>query len=185
MNFLRICLLLPLLVSLSFAEDAPANATQAAERVILPKVDFRETELHEGVDFLIHVGRKYAKHTARLNVILAVPPGPRPKITLQRQNESLLATLKESAAQAGCEVQGEAHALVVRAKGAPPLPAIAAAAGVNGKAIRAKLDQIVLPRVDFRESTVREAIEFLVQKMKQLDPNGAGVSVVLKLEDQG
>jgi hypothetical protein len=183
MNFLRICLLFPLLISVIFAEDAPANATQAAEQVILPKVDFRETELREAVDFLIHVGWKYAKQPTRLNVILAVPPGPRPKITLQRQNESLLASLKEVAAQAGCEVQGEAHALVVCAKGAPPFPPIKAGADVQ--AIRTKIDRIVLPRIDFRETRLSDTVEFLVRKMKQLDPEGGGVSLVLKTDDQG
>ena len=195
MNSIRICLLLPFIAALSFAEDPPANATQAAERVILPKVDFREASLEEAAEFLTHVGRKYAKDPTRLNIILAVPlpagppvgalPDPRPKITLQKQSQSLLTTLQEAAAQAGCEVQGEAHALVVRAKGAPALPPVVLGAGANGEAIRKKLDQIVVPRIDFRQSTPREGIEFLVLKMKQLDPNGAGVSVVMKVEDQG
>lgn len=55
----------------------------------------------------------------------------------------------------------------------------------NTVKINQKLNGIILPRVDFRESTVREAIEFLVQKSKQLDPEGAGVNIVLKLDDQG
>lgn len=55
----------------------------------------------------------------------------------------------------------------------------------NTMSINKKLNGIILPRVDFRESTVREAIEFLVQKSKQLDPEGAGVNIVLKLDDQG
>jgi hypothetical protein len=46
-----------------------------------------------------------------------------------------------------------------------------------------KLNSIILPRVEFRESTVREAIEYLVKKSKELDPDGEGVNMVLKLED--
>ncbi|MEI7774238.1 MAG: Amuc_1098 family type IV pilus outer membrane protein [Verrucomicrobiota bacterium] len=52
-------------------------------------------------------------------------------------------------------------------------------------AITRKLNGIVLPRVDFKESTVREAIEFLVKKSKDLDPEAVGVNIVLKLDEQG
>jgi hypothetical protein len=44
-----------------------------------------------------------------------------------------------------------------------------------------KVDSIVIPRIDFRNVTVEEAIEFLRQKSKQLDPEGEGVNIVLKL----
>jgi general secretion pathway protein D len=52
-------------------------------------------------------------------------------------------------------------------------------------AINKKLNGIRLPKVDFRESTVRAAVEFLVLKAKQLDPEGQGVNIVLKIDDQG
>ncbi len=52
-------------------------------------------------------------------------------------------------------------------------------------AITRKLNGIVLPRVDFKESTVREAIDFLVKKSKDLDPESVGVNIVLKLDEQG
>lgn len=51
--------------------------------------------------------------------------------------------------------------------------------------ITRKLNGIVLPKVDFKESTVREAIEFLVKKSKDLDPESVGVNIVLKLDEQG
>ena len=52
-------------------------------------------------------------------------------------------------------------------------------------AITRKLNGIILPRVDFKESTVREAIEFLVKKSKDIDPENVGVNIVLKLDEQG
>lgn len=52
-------------------------------------------------------------------------------------------------------------------------------------AISRKLNGIILPKVDFKESTVREAIEFLVKKSKDLDPENVGVNIVLKLDEQG
>jgi general secretion pathway protein D len=48
-----------------------------------------------------------------------------------------------------------------------------------------RLNSIRFPKIDFRDSTVREAIEFLVSKSKTLDPEGQGVDIVLKLGDEG
>ncbi len=55
----------------------------------------------------------------------------------------------------------------------------------NTVAITAKLNSIVFPKIDFRDSTVREAIEFLVTKSKSLDPAKEGVNIVLRLGDEG
>jgi general secretion pathway protein D len=53
--------------------------------------------------------------------------------------------------------------------------------------INAKLQRIILPRLEFREATIREALEFLRKKSVELDtqepdPARRGVSFVLKLE---
>jgi general secretion pathway protein D len=52
-------------------------------------------------------------------------------------------------------------------------------------AISNKLNKIIFPKIDFRDSTVREAIEFLVTKSKSLDPESQGVNIVLRLGDEG
>ncbi len=51
--------------------------------------------------------------------------------------------------------------------------------------IQRKLERIIIPRLEFREATVREAIEFLKKKSIELDdPNepNRGVNIVLKLD---
>lgn len=49
-----------------------------------------------------------------------------------------------------------------------------------------KLERIILPKVEFREATIREAIDFLKKKSAELDVNAPagekGVNIVLKLE---
>ena len=55
----------------------------------------------------------------------------------------------------------------------------------NTVEITNKLNKIVFPKIDFRDSTVREAIEFLVTKSKTLDPANQGVNIVLRLGDEG
>jgi len=53
--------------------------------------------------------------------------------------------------------------------------------------IRRKLDDIVIPKIDFQEATVAEALEFLKKRSEALDttesdPSRKGVNVVLKLD---
>ena len=60
--------------------------------------------------------------------------------------------------------------------------------GQSGTArINAKLQRIILPKLEFREATIREAVEFLKRKSIELDtqetdPAQKGVNIVLKLE---
>lgn len=60
----------------------------------------------------------------------------------------------------------------------------------RNEAIIAKLNRIILPKVDFRDTTIREAVEFLRQASRKLDtlePDNAkkGVNVFLKLPMAG
>ncbi|MEO6787079.1 MAG: hypothetical protein ABI318_13190, partial [Chthoniobacteraceae bacterium] len=52
-------------------------------------------------------------------------------------------------------------------------------------AIVRRLNAIIFPKIDFRDATVREAIEFVAIKSKTLDPDHHGVNIVLKLGDGG
>ncbi len=65
---------------------------------------------------------------------------------------------------------------------------IQARGGIRGtEATMAKLSRIMIPRIDLRDTTVREAVEFLKQRSRELDtstddPQGKrGVNIVLKL----
>ena len=51
----------------------------------------------------------------------------------------------------------------------------------------AKLNRIIIPRIDLRDATVREAVEFLKQRSRELDTSTddpqekRGVNIFLKL----
>lgn len=62
--------------------------------------------------------------------------------------------------------------------------------GIRGtEAIVAKLNRIIIPRIDLQEATVRDAVDFLKQRSKDLDMTAdgtadkKGVNIVLKLEN--
>ncbi len=52
--------------------------------------------------------------------------------------------------------------------------------------INRKLDEIIIPRVDFRDATIREALDFLKQRaialdITEADPSRRGINIVLKV----
>src|SRR5215831_232083 len=48
-----------------------------------------------------------------------------------------------------------------------------------------KLNSIIIPHVEFRDTTIREAIEFLREQATENDPSGQGVNIVLRLAPLG
>jgi hypothetical protein len=59
------------------------------------------------------------------------------------------------------------------------------AAGLGDGRLNAKLNRIILPRLEFREATIREAIDYLAQQSRELDttesdPARRGVNIVFK-----
>ena len=48
-----------------------------------------------------------------------------------------------------------------------------------------KMNSIIIPHVEFRDTTIREAIEFLREQAAENDPSGNGVNIVLRLAPLG
>ncbi len=61
--------------------------------------------------------------------------------------------------------------------------------GAGTEAIAAKLNRIVIPKIELRDATIREAVDFLKQRSRELDTTTddpkqkRGVNIVLKLPD--
>jgi general secretion pathway protein D len=50
------------------------------------------------------------------------------------------------------------------------------------RGIRAKLQNIILPKVEFEEASVAQVVAFLKKRSQELDPDGEGVNIILQLE---
>src|SRR5438046_7378896 len=72
--------------------------------------------------------------------------------------------------------------------GAGPIENVVARDSSNTARIRTKLDNIVIPRIEFRDASIREAIDFLRQQAAANDPTTEGrrgVDIVLRLHSLG
>src|SRR5436190_5046175 len=57
---------------------------------------------------------------------------------------------------------------------------------VRGTAqMTSKLNSIIIPHIEFRDTTVREAVDFLREQAAENDPSGQGVNIVLRLVPLG
>ena len=48
-----------------------------------------------------------------------------------------------------------------------------------------KMNSIIIPHIEFRDTTIREAIDFLREQAAENDPSGQGVNIVLRLVPLG
>src|SRR5437773_7734901 len=48
-----------------------------------------------------------------------------------------------------------------------------------------KMNSIIIPHIEFRDTTVREAVDFLREQAAENDPSGQGVNIVLRLVPLG
>jgi general secretion pathway protein D len=72
--------------------------------------------------------------------------------------------------------------------GAGPIENVVARDAGNTARIRNKLDSIIIPRIEFRDASIREAIDFLRQQAAANDPTTEGrrgVDIVLRLHSLG
>ena len=51
------------------------------------------------------------------------------------------------------------------------------------RAVLAKAESIRIPYIEFRDVTVREAVDFLVAQRQKIDPGGTGVVIGISLND--
>ena len=170
----------------------PENAGKAKATWNFPKVDFRESTVAEIAEFLV-------KRSAQLDPLGKGTPivikGGREladaKVTLKLEDVPLHEVLKFVATLANAEVVKEEFAFVLQPKGvaggggaplapdAEAKPDPAAAARAKSAAWK-KAETIILPRLDLREASLEEGIDFLRVKAKQLDPDKQGVNLVLQ-----
>ena len=60
------------------------------------------------------------------------------------------------------------------------LPRIPAPA--QGQPLSARLTSLILPELVFREASLQEVVDHLIQKSRELDPSGEGVNILLRTD---
>ncbi|MEQ1850231.1 MAG: M56 family metallopeptidase, partial [Chthoniobacteraceae bacterium] len=169
------------------------GAAAAAEKIIFPKVDFRDATVREVVDFLIAKSKTLDAAGAGANIVIANAEGlGDTKITLSLTETPLSEVLRYVAALANGEVRKEEFAFVISPKQAGKVPAPNADREKGGSnaptapapeqpetAVLKKARAIIFPKIELRDATLSETVDFLRAKAQELDPAKQGVNIVL------
>ena len=166
-----------------------AQSDSALNSIVVPSIQFAETPISDAVEFLVQRSRELdaAEKDPKekgINVVL-VGDFSDTKLTLRLSDVplgvvlSLVAELADAKMEVSSEAvvifRGKLYESVKRKPGSEPL--------------EAKLQQLKIPSIEFQETPLRDALDFLQQRSVELDKGAgegtAGVNVVLKGDHPG
>ncbi len=143
------------------------------QQIIIPKVEWRETALREALGFLQQKGRATDPAQRGVNIVLLPAAFEPPTVTLAVQDVPFTDVLRSAAGQTNLEVRYRPTAIVLAPPGSTdPAPLT--------QGVGAKANSILLPKVEFRDASLREGVEFFRRKALSLDPQNEGVKILLQ-----
>ncbi|MEM7145647.1 MAG: DUF4974 domain-containing protein [Verrucomicrobiota bacterium] len=158
--------------------------------LIIPSVDFNETPLEDAIEYLRQKSDELDKDGFGINIVVdSEIDRNQPIPSLSLKNAPLSAVLGYVCELTGNRYRVDRNAIIIfrpRAKSSgdqetaenTPPPPPAPKPTTASMQLRAKLDQIVIPSIDFYDTPLPDAVEFLRQKAAQLDPTGSGAQGV-------
>jgi len=157
--------------SATLSTSSAADATKAAT-IILPKVEFRQATVDEGIGFFVVKSRELDPEKIGVPIILSpAEKAKSTKVDLSLTNIPLADAVKYFAIAADLQMTADGEALILHPAGA--------ALSTGSTAGATKASKIMLPKLEFRQATVDEGLEFLRKKSRDLDPDKSGVPIVL------
>jgi beta-lactamase regulating signal transducer with metallopeptidase domain len=148
-------------------------------RLILPRIQFRQATIHEVVEFIrqksVVLDTATADPTEKgINIVLAASEkAAETKINLELVDIPLSVVLKFVAQLSDLRLVIEPHAVVLLAQDSTK-------AALSGGEIRPTGGAVRLPKVQFRQATLTDAVDFIRFKTLNLDPEKKGLNIVVK-----
>jgi len=149
------------------ASVAARNREVTLSRITIPSLAFEEVSLKEGLEFFSQRASELSKGTAQLNFVVPDQESLLLKQAkaLRLKNVPLTVALRYFLAQCGCEARYDANAIVIIPRSAAAADSrseeqkqLAAAAAKNREA---KFAAIKMPSINFEDTPLEEAIDFL------------------------
>ena len=184
-----------------FAEEKSSSSFDEAyfaklESINLPKVEFVDTPIEDAVGFLQMRSRELdaaESDPARkgVNIVLADGKIREARLNLKLTNAPLSVVLKYVAELAGGGLRVEAAAVVIGNRRTATRPAsMSDDAKSKIEANKKKLAEIIIPRLEFAETPLKDTLQFLQQRSVELDasesdPARKGINVILDAGTSG
>ncbi len=148
-----------------FAAGETKPAMKSGDEIVIPHLEFHQAKISEAVEFLMVKGR--AAGAAPVNIVVLNAPKPEPTMSLLLTNIPLTDAIRYVAEFSGMKVRRDASAFVLEPGMVPPK----AGASADSSGMLQKAEAIIIPRAEFRDASLAEAILFLHKRAAELDPN--------------
>lgn len=162
--------------------------------IIIPRLDFQDTTVEEAIDFLrLRSAELDTTETdpskKGINFVI-VPPRPGPEgaaakrltiAELKLRNVPLGRAIQYICELTDLQYKVDDTAVILGAKEAANAQPAEANDSPAKEAIQKKLDSIIIPSIDFQDTSLGEAIHFLRLRSIELDPEETGLNFVLRL----
>ncbi|MFZ2641682.1 MAG: M56 family metallopeptidase, partial [Verrucomicrobiia bacterium] len=160
---------------------APVGAAaEKAKRIVVPRMEFAEAPLSSVVEYLKDASCTLDPEKKGVNIILRIPPGAKsPAITLNLREVPLLDAVRYTAEVAGLKMTADENALVLSPAKVPAAGTPRPAAPVGTAAAKAK--RIVVPKIEFREASLADVVEYLRDASCTLDSEKKGINIILQI----
>ncbi|OYW77272.1 MAG: hypothetical protein B7Z37_05065 [Verrucomicrobia bacterium 12-59-8] len=163
-------------------EPATSVIQTKLEKIIIPQLQFRDATVEECIERLRSQSRNHDTATVDptkrgVSILLrpSVPP-VKTSITLDLKNVPLGEALRYVAELAKLKMSIRSYAVTIE----PTIPGSEADSQKPKPAVEIPADKIILPSVEFRDSTLADCLDFIRLKSRELDPDKKGVNIILK-----
>ncbi len=140
----------------------------------LPQLDLRDATVEESIRALTAKSRELDPTRQGINIVCLAPVPAETRLNLRLANVPLREAVRYVARLSGLRLTLGPNALVLA-----PGPADAVASNLKSSPAAQTASALILPQVEFRDSTLPEALDFLAAKSRALDPKKQGVNIVL------
>ena len=163
------------------------------DKIVIPLVKFEDTSLEEAIDFVrlrtVELDTETDRARKGINFVIRKPrtgakdiPDPgQARLTVNLKDASVRKVLTEIARSSGMRFKVDAFAITfvpAGEKDSPPEPPRPEPPKLRGKAVDAS-SKIIIPIVDFEDVSLKEAVEFLNLRAKEISGEEPAFSVVL------
>lgn len=159
-----------------------------AENIVIPSVEFADTPIHDALDFLVQRSRELDvdeddSQKRGINVLL-VGDFRETRISMRLTQVPLDATLEVLADMVDARLEARSEILVINRD----FPYDVFSRQEDSVGLDAKMKEIVLPSVEFQDTPVSDAVDFLQQRSVELDAENDGarkcVNLVVKNSEE-
>jgi hypothetical protein len=160
---------------------APKSAVlEKAEKIILPKIEFSDATIRDVVAALATKSRELDPEGKGVKFFVTLPPTDTTTISVSLENVPLTEAVKYVAQLVGLEVDAIGDEIVLRQPKGKAAAMQEPAAGTPAAALLGRARGILLAKVEFKDATAAEGVEFFRKRSGELDLEKRPVNIVLK-----